>query len=60
VATNLLKNVPREIAAQILGGGARLYGFTESDFQKADAAAAATGKLTTISAGHRAANEGRR
>ncbi len=35
------QNVPREIAAQILMGGAHLYGFTEADFQKADAAAAA-------------------
>jgi len=33
--------VPREIAAQILMGGAHLYGSTEADFQKADAAAAA-------------------
>ncbi len=40
VAENLLKNVPREIAGQILMGGAHLYGFTEADFQKADAAAA--------------------
>jgi hypothetical protein len=39
VSTNLLKNVPREIAAQILGGGANLYGFTAADFKKADAAA---------------------
>jgi len=36
-----VKNVPREIAAQILMGGASLYGFTEADFKKADAAAAA-------------------
>ena len=28
VAQNLLKNVPREIAANILMGGAHLYGFT--------------------------------
>jgi hypothetical protein len=39
VADNLLKNVPREIAAQILKGGAHLYGFTEADFRKADLAA---------------------
>jgi hypothetical protein len=38
----LLKNVPREIAAQILAGGGHLYGFTEADFKKADAAAAAS------------------
>jgi predicted TIM-barrel fold metal-dependent hydrolase len=41
VAENLLKNVPREIAAPILLGGARLYGFTEAHFAKADAAAGA-------------------
>ncbi|HSF04914.1 MAG TPA: hypothetical protein VLG10_03915, partial [Methylomirabilota bacterium] len=40
VSTNLLKNVPRETAAQIFMGGAHLYGFTEVDFTKADAAAA--------------------
>ena len=40
VAENLMKNVPREIAAQIFMGGAHLYGFTEADFAKADAAAA--------------------
>jgi uncharacterized protein len=40
VSTNLLKNVPREIAAQIFAGGAHLYGFTDADFKKADAAAA--------------------
>ena len=40
VSENLLKNVPREIAAQILAGGAHLYGFTEADFKKADAATA--------------------
>jgi hypothetical protein len=41
VSENLLKNVPRPIAAQILMGGAHLYGFTEEDFKKADTAAAA-------------------
>ena len=30
VSTNLLKNVPREIAAQIFMGGATLYAFSES------------------------------
>jgi hypothetical protein len=45
VSTNLLKNVPREIAAQIFMGGAHLYGFTESDFQKA--AKAAGGSATS-------------
>ena len=37
VAENLLKNVPRAMAAQIFMGGAHLYGFTEADFKKADA-----------------------
>ena len=41
VSSNLLKNCSRETAAQILMGGAHLYGFTEADFQKADKAAAA-------------------
>jgi predicted TIM-barrel fold metal-dependent hydrolase len=40
VSQNLLKNVPREIAADIFMGGAHLYGFTEADFKKAGAAAA--------------------
>jgi predicted TIM-barrel fold metal-dependent hydrolase len=40
VAENLLKNVPREVAAQIFMGGAHLYGFGAADFKKADAAAA--------------------
>jgi hypothetical protein len=40
VSTNLLKNVPRQIAAQIFAGGAALYGFGEEHFKKADAAAA--------------------
>jgi predicted TIM-barrel fold metal-dependent hydrolase len=39
VSQNLLKNVQREIAAQIMFGGANLYGFTEEHFKKADAAA---------------------
>jgi hypothetical protein len=39
VADNLLKNVPRKIAAQIFEGGGHLYGFTDADFLKADAAA---------------------
>ena len=33
------KNVPKEIAAQILEGGAHLYGFTDDDFRKAAAVA---------------------
>jgi hypothetical protein len=44
VSENLLKNVPREIAADILKGGANLYGFSEADFKKADAAADAAKK----------------
>jgi predicted TIM-barrel fold metal-dependent hydrolase len=48
VSTNLLKNVSREIAAQIFMGGATLYAFTESDFQKAAQAAEGLG---TASAG---------
>jgi len=44
VADNLLKNVPRKIAAQIFEGGAHLYGFTDADFQKADAAAKLTAR----------------
>ncbi len=41
VADNLLKNVPRDVAAQIFLGGAHLYGLSDADFKKADAAAAA-------------------
>jgi predicted TIM-barrel fold metal-dependent hydrolase len=44
VGDNLLKNVPRKIAAQIFAGGGHLYGFTEADFLRAAAAAAATGR----------------
>jgi predicted TIM-barrel fold metal-dependent hydrolase len=39
-SSHLLANVPREMAAQILSGGQGLYGFTETHFEKADAAAA--------------------
>jgi hypothetical protein len=38
-----MKNVPRAIAAEIFMGGARLYGFGDADFAKADAAAAKRG-----------------
>jgi predicted TIM-barrel fold metal-dependent hydrolase len=41
VSENLLKNVPREIAAQIFMGGAHLYAFGETHFTKAEAAARA-------------------
>ena len=33
------KSITPEIGGKILSGGARLYGFTEADFSKADAAA---------------------
>jgi predicted TIM-barrel fold metal-dependent hydrolase len=36
VSENLLKNVPRDMAAQIFMGGAHLYGFTDADFKKAE------------------------
>jgi len=42
VSSNVLKHCSRETAAQILMGGAHLYGFTEADFQKADKAAGAS------------------
>ena len=41
VGDNLLKNVPRAVAAEILMGGGHLYGFTDAHLQKADAAASA-------------------
>jgi hypothetical protein len=41
VSENVLKSCSRETAAQILMGGAQLYGFSEADFAKADAAAGA-------------------
>jgi hypothetical protein len=40
VSNNLLKTVSRDTAAQIFMGGAHLYGFTDAEFAKADAAAA--------------------
>ena len=40
MSSNVLKSCSRETAAQILAGGAHLYGLGEADFQKADAAAA--------------------
>ena len=39
VASLLFLGITREVAAQIFMGGAHLYGFTESDFQKAAKAA---------------------
>ncbi|HEX3247308.1 MAG TPA: amidohydrolase family protein [Chloroflexota bacterium] len=38
VSNNLLKNATRETAAQILFGGAGLWGFNDEDFVRADAA----------------------
>jgi hypothetical protein len=38
VSSNLLRTVPRDIAAQIFLGGAGLWGVTEADFRRADAA----------------------
>ncbi len=38
VSNNLLKRVPRDMAAQILAGGAGLWRFGDGDFEKADAA----------------------
>jgi len=49
VSTNLMKNVPREIAAQIFMGGAHLYAFGESHFQRA--AQAASKQLGAVAAG---------
>lgn len=40
VSNNLMGNVSRETAAQILMGGAHLYNFGDAEFEKADAAAA--------------------
>ena len=51
VSTNLLKNVPREMAAQIFLGGAHLYGFTDDHFAKADIAAAKNPRAGGRSAG---------
>ena len=50
VSNNLLRTVPRDIAAQIFMGGAHLYGFTDEDFEKADAAAA-RGNLSAMPVG---------
>jgi predicted TIM-barrel fold metal-dependent hydrolase len=56
VSNNVLKNCSRETAAQILMGGAHLYGFTEADFQKADKVAEAS--AGTTAAGKRVAAVG--
>ena len=54
VSNNVLASCSRETAAQIFMGGAHLYGVTEDDFRKADAAAAAD-KNTAAGIGLRAA-----
>lgn len=51
VSNNLLNTVSLEMAGDILGGGAGLYGFTEDDFQKADAAADRLRKAGVMVAG---------
>jgi predicted TIM-barrel fold metal-dependent hydrolase len=50
VSSNLLKNVSRETAKQIFLGGAGLYSFDETHFQKADIAAT-SGQVTAVAAG---------
>ena len=51
VSNNLLRTVPHDIAAQLPMGGAHLYGFTDEDFEKAAAAAAARSNLTAMPVG---------
>jgi hypothetical protein len=51
VSSNVLKSCSRETAAQILMGGAHLYGLTAADFEKADKAAAAWEARTSGGAG---------
>src|SRR2546425_4585539 len=51
VSNNLLRTVRRETAAQILAGGAGLWAFTDEDFQRADAAAAAKHKPAAVPVG---------
>jgi hypothetical protein len=53
VSNRVLQNpsITREIGGTILGGGARLYGFGEADFAKADAAAKRHDNLRMASAG---------
>ena len=52
VSTRVLTNpsMDRETAAKILYGGARLYGFGEEDFAKADAAAKRRGNQSAARA----------
>ena len=51
MSSNLLRTVPSDIAAQIFIGGAHLYDFTDADFEKADAAAAARGNRSALLVG---------
>ena len=51
VSNNLLANVPREMAAEILYGGAGLYNFGEEDFKKADAAVEKIKQANAVPAG---------
>lgn len=48
VSNNLLKTVKRETAAQILAGGAGLWGFTEEEFQRAATAARRQGTAVPV------------
>ena len=52
VSTRVLNNssITRETAGKILYGGARLYGFTQADFEKADLAAKRRDNLHTAQA----------
>ena len=51
VSDNVLKHCSRETAAQILMGGAHLYGLGPADFEKADAAVAASRSAVSEAAG---------
>ena len=51
VSNNLLRTVSRNTAAQILLGGAGLYGFTEAHFTKAAAAASKRAPASMVAAG---------
>ena len=51
VSSNLLNNAPRDMAAEILMGGAHLYGFTDEDFKRADAAAAKLREAGVVATG---------
>jgi len=59
VSDNVLKHCSRETAAQILMGGAHLYGLTDADFEKADAAVARAAAGANGGAGPRGVTVGR-